>query len=351
MKLPNDKIGLTMVREAISGKSNNIGVLITQSAIGGVFGRAFFIEDNAIANNGRVDGLMIPGAKPLWNIYSNRIPAEWIIDEGRLNLQLKRYPNPINGGYNYDIADFAGYNHDASIPEFTVHNSYTSVDGSLTISFSLDFKEMKFPESVTHILAEVQVGENKKDILAPLNAIISESELISAFECSFTNVYETNGAVQLWCSDSTGAKICTMGEPLNADWSTSESKKIFSVSKITRYVQVSRSLGSDAGDVLILGRKFGTDGSGNDSYYTPSMINGGAWEIKAELMFGSYSYASFDIYMTGNINQSPIDILVGRYGCAIGENFQIINLGDVSFGTQVQTGGQVGYMVKNIELS
>lgn len=356
MALPTTGISIRLVRKALGHYStSNLGVIVSKAVSEGVDGRAFFIAETKTNNNERSDGVMIPGARPFWNVYSNNIPAEWINDEGQLNLQLKRFANDINGGYIYHIGDFAGYNHDAEVPIFQVNDSYTAIDRALTISFLLHFKEMRFPDYITHILAEITIGSLTNSLLLPLNTINNEADLVAGLSSEFSEITQSSGSIQLWCSNAQSVKICTMGLLLNADWGTINSTKNYTISLLTRYVQVSRGMGSPLIEgILFTGKKNGTTGIGNDSLNTPSIIGGGQWQVSADLEMGySYSNLVFDVYLTGMINgDTPIDICVySGFNCLIGNGFQNIYLADAALPVQATTGGSLGYMLKNISFS
>lgn len=113
MALGNTNISIGLVQSTIGVSSTgSLGGLIAKASTGGVGGYAFYIYETRGDNDNRYDGALIQGAKPHWNMYSNKIPAEWYNDAGGgnvLNLRLKRNPNNANGGYDFRLHDFRGY--------------------------------------------------------------------------------------------------------------------------------------------------------------------------------------------------------------------------------------------------
>ena len=135
MALGNENISVSLVQSTIGVYStSSVGGLIAKAKVGGVgwtytdeYGHtitippmAFFIYETRDANWNRYDGVLIPGAEPHWNMYSNKIPAEWFNDAGAgnvLNLRLKRNALNANGGYDFRLHDFRGYEHDINAAE------------------------------------------------------------------------------------------------------------------------------------------------------------------------------------------------------------------------------------------
>ena len=77
MALADNNISVSVVQNAIGVFStSSVGGLIAKALSGGVGGYAFYINET-YGTTGRRDGVIIPSAKPHWNMYSNKIPAEW----------------------------------------------------------------------------------------------------------------------------------------------------------------------------------------------------------------------------------------------------------------------------------
>ena len=116
MALSQTNISVAVVQSAIGVFStSSVGGLIAKALSGGVGGYAFYINET-YGTTGRRDGYLIPGAKPHWNMYSNKIPAEWFNDAGNgntLNLRMRRNALNSNGGYDFRLHDFRGYEHSA----------------------------------------------------------------------------------------------------------------------------------------------------------------------------------------------------------------------------------------------
>lgn len=117
MALGNTNISIATVQGAIGVYStSSLGALIAKALSGGVGGYAFYIYETRASNGNRYDGVLIPGAAPHWNMYSNKIPAEWFNDAGAgnvLNLRLRRNALNSNGGYDFRLHDFREYEHSA----------------------------------------------------------------------------------------------------------------------------------------------------------------------------------------------------------------------------------------------
>lgn len=119
MALGQTNISIALVQSTIGVSStSSVGGLISKASIGGRgsgilgFNSAFKIYETRSLNNNVYDGTLISEAKPHWNMYSNKIPAEWFNDAGAgnvLNLRLKRNVNNPNGGYDFKLGDFRGY--------------------------------------------------------------------------------------------------------------------------------------------------------------------------------------------------------------------------------------------------
>ena len=132
MALGDTNISIGLVQSTISiGSTSNLGALIAMAKVNGTgsikIGEYYDDEDNLVeiyspmafyvyetrgVNGNRYDGVLISGAKPYWNMYSNKIPAEWFNDAGAgnvLNLRLKRNPDNVNGGYDFKLGYFRGY--------------------------------------------------------------------------------------------------------------------------------------------------------------------------------------------------------------------------------------------------
>lgn len=120
MALGQNNISISLVQQTIGVYStSSLGALIAKAKTVGVGGYAFKIyETRSLDSNNVYDGTLIRGEKPHWNMYSNKIPAEWFNDAGAgnvLNLRLKRNALNANGGYDFRLHDFRGYENSAVI--------------------------------------------------------------------------------------------------------------------------------------------------------------------------------------------------------------------------------------------
>lgn len=141
MALGNLNIGIPLVASTIGVDTDHLGVLVASAASGGTnsyiakyaayLTLAFYLDENKAAHAGRNDGYLIPGAQPFWNMWSNKIPARWFCDAGNnfsLNLRLPRNAENTNGGYDFILHDFRGYEHNKN-----VHEKPLLMLGNLTI--------------------------------------------------------------------------------------------------------------------------------------------------------------------------------------------------------------------------
>ena len=119
MALGQTNISIALVQQAIGVYStSSLGALIAKAKTGGVGGYAFYIYETKDSNGNRYDGVLIPGAEPHWNMYSNKIPAEWFNDAGNgntLNLRLRRNILNSKGGYDFRLHDFRGYEYSSVV--------------------------------------------------------------------------------------------------------------------------------------------------------------------------------------------------------------------------------------------
>lgn len=125
MALGNNNISVALVQSTIGVSStSSVGGLIAKASIGGNgsgilgYDSAFKIYETRSLNSNVYDGTLISGAEPHWNLYSNKIPAEWFNDAengNTLNLRLRRNASNPNGGYDFRLHDFRGYEQSQSV--------------------------------------------------------------------------------------------------------------------------------------------------------------------------------------------------------------------------------------------
>lgn len=108
MILPNNNISIMDVRNAISCPSVSLGYLCSAAQTGGRSGYAFNIKENGT----NVDGLLINGAKPYFNLFSNASPAQWYRDGLSIKCRLLR---DSSNKYMFSLGGFRGYD-SAGVP-------------------------------------------------------------------------------------------------------------------------------------------------------------------------------------------------------------------------------------------
>jgi|GEM_PF-5912384 len=283
-------------------------------------------------------GVLKAGELPRWNIYSGFTLGEWFIDSGVLNFRFF-------GSYPYDSAQLKsyilvphkifGYNHAAEAPDFAVNASYTAVDGYVNISFLVNIKEMQFPSAITHLLAEVVVGSNTQTVLMPLSSI-SNADLVSAQSVSFSGVSATTGTVTLFCSNSGGVKVATMGRVA--------SQKSFAISHTTMWNYLSRLVGTPFDDnVLVSAEVTLPAGSGNYPIYSGDNLSGVRIHVTSALMQGSYSNANFSLYLRGGSR----NIACGNHNILIGVPTDI-DLSLITFSPALSGGETISFVIESL---
>lgn len=120
MALGINNISIGLVQDTINVHStSSLGGLVSLAQSGGFGGYAFYINET-YGSTGYRNGYLIAEAKPYWNMYSPKIPAEWFCNAGegfRLDLRLRRNVLNGNGGYDFRLHDFRGYVHDPNTAE------------------------------------------------------------------------------------------------------------------------------------------------------------------------------------------------------------------------------------------
>jgi len=171
MALANTAIYIDTVQDAIGVHSEDfLGPLVSLAQSGGVGGWVFYLYETRAQNGNRYDGVLIYGAKPYWNMWSNKIPAEWFCDAANsfsLNLRLKRDAGNANGGYVFWLQDFRGYEHDINVHEkpLLMLGNITIWEGQeIDVTARFDKKQLDLSKAsrsggaITHYLLRFTVG-------------------------------------------------------------------------------------------------------------------------------------------------------------------------------------------------
>lgn len=286
-------------------------------------------------------GVLKAGEIPRWNIYSGYAPGEWFLDSGVLNFRfLRSAPYDSSPLKDFIILPdkFFGYNHAAEAPDFSVNASYTAVDGAMTVSFIVGTKEMKFPDEVTHLLAEIVVGANTQTVLMALTSI-SNAGSVAGQSVSYSGVAVNSGTVTLFCSNSSGTKLATMGRVA--------SQKSFTITHITLWNYVSRQVGATQDDnVQMSGSMTLPSGSGNYPVYAGNNLSGVRLRITSLLLQGSYSDAYFDLYL----NSNQRSIYIGSYQVAIGTPTDF-DLDEIVFSPALAGGETLAFIIQGLTYS
>lgn len=305
MALGNTNISIATVQGAIGVYStSSLGALIAKAKTGGTGGYAFYIYETRASNGNRYDGYLISGAEPHWNMWSNKIPAEWDYTSGNMELRLKRNPLNQNGGYDFRLHDFRGYDHAAVRPTLSPAASYTFTGGVGEISWLMHFHQIALPTpDITHILAKVTIGAQVKYKLVALSDISDSTPEVAAQTLSFTGVSETSGSIQLYASNSISQQIATLTNIVDT--------KSFTIVHAAQFAYLSRGVAMPDGypDYNASATIIVPTGTGNIEIAAGTTSLSGI-TIRVIGSSSSYSTLAFDLYlsMTGES-----DVYVGTY--------------------------------------
>lgn len=336
---------LSLIQSMIGYSPGDGGRLIRQRA-GGYPSGTWSETESAFDNT---TGVLKANELPRWNIFSGYTPGEWFLDNGALNFRFVR----SGGRITNPLKDFAifphlffGYNHAAETPQFQVNNSYTAVDGALTVSFIVGIKEMKFPDDVTHLLAEVVVGANTQTVLMSLSAI-SNAGNVSAQSVVFSGVAVNSLTVELFCSNSSGTKLATMGVLASSVVASAFAKKTATITHTTMWNYIARSLGAPEDlNVLVSGTITIPAGSTSIALYAGNNLSGVRIRINSSLLQGSYSTAYFELYLAGNSR----NIYIGSYQVGIGTPTDF-DLDPIVFNPALAGGENLGFIIQSLTYS
>lgn len=355
MALGQNNISITLIQNTLSVYSTgNLVALVGMAATGGngsiIIG--YDVDDNPIyspfafrmyenrASNGNVyDGYLISGARPYWNIWSNKIPAEWDYSNGPMELRLKRNVLNSNGGYDVRQHDFRGYDHSAVQPQLSVASSFNFTGGVGDISWLAHFHQIALPVDITHILAKVTIGAQVKTYNMPLADIIDSTPEIQGYSLHFTGVSETSGTLQLFASNAQGTEVATLGNIV--------STKNFTINHLAQYAYLARGVAAPYDpDMLVVGNITVPSGTGN------IQIAAGTTEltgitIRITAMSQIYDTVWFDIYLQ---QTGVADKYVGSYNVGAGDPAVNTDLQDiaVTLNAAVAAGDNLGFVITNM---
>lgn len=337
--------GMNLIQSMIGYSPFDGGRLMRQRAGGNPSGT--WSETESAFDN--TTGVLKAGELPRWNIFSGYTPGEWFLDSGALNFRFVRsggrVTNPLK---DFIILPhlFFGYNHAAETPQFQVNPNYTAVDGNVTISFLVGIKEMKFPDEVTHLLSEVVVGANTQTVLMPLSSI-SNADLVSGQSVVFSGVAVNSFTVELFCSNSAGNKLATMGVLASSVVASAFAKKTATITHTTMWNYISRAIGSPFDEnVFISGTMTLPAGSGNYPVYAGNDLSGVRLRINSTLQQGSYSTAYFELYLAGNSR----NIYIGSFQVGIGTPTDF-DLDTIVFNPALAGGENLGFIIQSLTYS
>lgn len=344
MALGTTNISVLLVQSTIGVFStSSVGGLIAKAASGGVGGYAFYINET-YETTGYRNGYLIPEATPHWNIWSNKIPAEWdyLSGGGPIELRLKRNELNTNGGYDFRLHDFREYDHTAVQPELSVASSFNFVGNAGDVSWLTNFHQIALPIDVTHILAKVTIGTQVKTLNMLLENIIDSSELIQGYSLSFTNVTQTSGTLQLFASNNQGVELATLENIV--------STKNFTINLLPNFATLSRSVLSPYDqDIIITGSITIPTGTGNIQLAVgTTQLTGIRMRFIAQSTI--YSQVNFDLYLQ---QTEESDKYVGNYNINAGDPALFTNISNISVILNSATAGgdNLGFIMENLVYS
>lgn len=302
MALGQTNISVAVVQSAIGVTStSSVGGLIAKAASGGVGGYAFYINET-YGTTGYRNGYLISGAAPHWNMWSNSIPAEWDYSNGTMELRLKRNALNPNGGYDFRLHDFRGYDHNAIQPQLSVATSFNFTGGVGDISWLAHFHQIKLPADITHILVKVTIGAQVKTYNMPLADIIDSTPEIQGYSLNFTGVSETSGVLQLFASNAQATEVATLTNIV--------STKNFTVNHLAQYAFLSRGVAAPYDpDIMLAGNIIVPSGSGSIQLAAGTTTLSGI-TIRFTASSQYYDTIYFDLYLA---MQGETDTYVGSY--------------------------------------
>ena len=342
MALGNSNISITLVQNTIGVTStSSLMGIVAKAASGGVGGYSFYINET-YGTTGYRNGYLIAGAAPHWNMWSNKIPAEWDYSNGTMELRLKRNVLNTLGGYDARLGDFRGYDHSAVQPQLSVASSFNFTGGVGDISWLTHFHQIALPADITHILAKVTIGAQVKTLLMPLADIIDSTPAISAYSLNFTGVSETSGTVQLYASNGIAQEVATLTNIVSV--------KNFTVNHLAQYAYLSRGVAApQIQDLMLTGNITVPTGSGS------IQIAAGTTEltgitIRVSASSTIYSSVWFDLYLQ---QTGKLDVYVGSYNVSAGNpvwNTDLQNIA-VTLQSAAAAGDNLGFIMTNVTYS
>ncbi len=252
--LPTTNLQAVDVRDTIGCPSNNLAHYCCMAKSGGKpYGKVHLAFETIEVGGSHVEGHLIAGATPYFNIYSNKAPGKWVIYVSGLEYRLKRnsYGSVnINGvmfgltSYCYDAGEFRGYVAKSNAPYIgEVKGVNIAEENNLTVFFyrgDHDWFSVLNDYFEDLLLNELYVGIGKE------NNSKSDSEMIKYVDWAK-------------CSTSTGRGSVTVpvyGKPTT----------------ISLYVKFFRKVGISAVEYLIT-LPMESSAIGNGGYKIPFISN------------------------------------------------------------------------------
>jgi hypothetical protein len=302
--------------------------LVTDAATGGTGGNAF-----------DVNGYLIPGALPYWNIWSWGIPAEWDYTNGPMELRLPRNA-AATLGYDYRLGGFRQYDHTAAAPQVAVSSTVTFTSGAGSIGVLMNIHQWHLPADVTHILVKIVIAAAAQTILIDRTAVDWTAELIEGYTSSFTGVSATSVTVTIYASNASAQELANI-----TPWMSGAASISFTISHSSTVGTLSRLVAYSFDENLTLNAAI-YPGTGNISIAAGTTALSGI-AIRVTAASATVSNFSFDLYllMTGET-----DLFVGSFnGMATSEGY--VNdyyLDEITLSSAVAGGDNLGFIMTNL---
>ena len=207
MAIPMTGVTTTLVSQTIGVGSNDVGVLCSVAASGGImtthadetkrFSSAFKIRENQTACPAGLElGELIPGAVPKHNIWSTNSPSEFYREANltmsvmHCRLRNSRVPDitPMRNAYVHKLDLYAGYNHSASAPHIDVASSFYGAN-KLRLQIKVSYGDYNWDNVIPSEVGSILGGRikiyNKID-----NSLLQTIDLNPGTEIAEDNAYD-----------------------------------------------------------------------------------------------------------------------------------------------------------------
>lgn len=213
MSLPDTNISIMMVRNQLDCPSTDLGTLVVKAKTGGRSGYAFSILENGGSG---VDGSLLPGSLPYWNIWSNNSPGQWVLPRSGANAELTfELKRDTSNKYVFILDAFRGYNSDAKTPippsaGLLFHRVGTRpLETSISLRANLGEYDWRKISSVTKFKAVVYDGSSVFSNTSPIPITLGQPVNIGELPLtiSMSSEYTKEYSVRIALCSSDGNEV------------------------------------------------------------------------------------------------------------------------------------------------